>query len=980
MWAPLAWAQVTTATIYGRVLDPSGGIVIGATVSATNELTATVRSVITNELGEVTFSFLPVGTYTVSIQAAGFKGYKEEGLTLVAGQKVERVFNVALGAATETVTVTSAAPLLNTVNAQQDIRHGELQIKELPLIKRDYTRLLLVGTGTQTTGDGVRINGLAGAGFTMTVDGTDAAGTSEYASTFNGYAPTLGAKGLSIDAIEEVQIAKNIFSAEIVGSLGGNVNLTTKSGTNSFHGTLFENYQAGRLHARNQFSAIKLPLNFHQFGGSLGGPIRKNKMFAFGSYEGFRLSELRVLTGSVPSRFGRDTVTAALPDMKAVFDHFPLPTSPVAAGALEGFYSGAGSLKAGDNFAITRWDYYLSGRDFLSAKYTRARPFQDQPGIPWGNGVLRKLVTERVTASYNHFASGWSSEFRFGFNKNDAFRKFNGWDIQFPNTKAAGISCTFMPCSFTGDRLVPTGSVTSFEQVFALTRGRHSIKTGAIVDYRLVRRSDETTSSTSFTSLADLLANDPASVSLFFGLQQFELSRWMVGGFVQDDIRLTSSLMLNLGLRYDYWAVPKERDNRVFNRDTPFGPLLPPNHMYDADRQNLGPRAAFAWTLDKTKRTVLRGGTGLFVNPHTFYCCVDVVANNAFVPRVVGLTRAEARQFGIKWPVDNARFRPILARQFEQSGRLLGDVVDRYFPNPYSIQWTLGVQRRLSGNTTGEVSYVATRGVKFNYVRTLNQIDRVTGIRPNANFGNFRLFDSAESSTFHSLQVSVKRRFSQGFSFGAYHTWANNMSYDRGDLLLGNGPQDNNNLRLERGPIGVRHRFITDFIYELPFARKSTRRAERFLIAGWQVAGIFNAQTGSPLNITQANVLSGLHRPDFVGNSYKGAVNRQELRYLDATAFARVPVIAATGATARPGTLGRGAIEGPGQWGLIDLSFSKNFYITETIRFQLRTDMINALNHTVYSGINTGINSALFGSITSTAGARQVQFNGRLSF
>ena len=137
MWAPLAWAQVTTATIYGRVLDPSGGIVIGATVSATNELTATVRSVITNELGEVTFSFLPVGTYTMSIQATGFKGYKEEGLTLVAGQKVERVFNVALGAATETVTVTSAAPLLNTVNAQQDIRHGELQIKELPLIKRD---------------------------------------------------------------------------------------------------------------------------------------------------------------------------------------------------------------------------------------------------------------------------------------------------------------------------------------------------------------------------------------------------------------------------------------------------------------------------------------------------------------------------------------------------------------------------------------------------------------------------------------------------------------------------------------------------------------------------------------------------------------------------------------------------------------------------------------------------------------------------
>ncbi|MBM3804485.1 MAG: TonB-dependent receptor [Acidimicrobiia bacterium] len=971
------YSQVTTATIYGRVLDPSGAIVLGASVTATNESTSVGQSGVTNDRGEVTITFLPVGTYTISIQVAGFKAYKETGLELEAGQKVDRTFNLVLGEATETVTVTSEAPLLNMVNAQQDIRHGELQIKELPLIKRDYTRLLTIGTGTDVRGDEIRINGLAGAGFTVTVDGTDAAGTSEYASLYNGYAPTLGARGVSIDAIEEVQISKNIFSAEIANSLGGNINLTTKSGTNEFHGTLFENYQAGRLHARNQFASTKLPLTFNQFGGTLGGPILKNKMFAFGSYEGFRLSELRVLTGSVPSQTGRDIVTAALPDMKAVFDFYPLPTSPVAAGALEGFYSGAGALKARDNFLLTRWDYHLNSANLVSVKYTRARPFQDQPGLPWGSGVVRNHIADRVTASFNHIASNWSTESRFGFNKNNASRKFKGWDIRYPATKAAGIGCAFMPCSFVGDALIPDGPIISGEQVIALTKGRHSIKTGAIFDYRWVRRSDETTSSATFTSLADLLANDPASVSVFFGVKQFELTRWMLGGFIQDDIRLTPNLTASVGMRYDYWSVPRERDDRMFNRNGPFGALLPTDHMHDADYLNLGPRAALAWTFDG--KTVLRTGFGVFVNPHTFYGPVETVANSPYTPRQVGLTRLEAREFGIKWPVDNAKFRPILQKRFEETKRLLGDVINPDYPNPYSMQWTLGLQRMLPGDMAAEVSYVGTRGVKFQYLRTVNQIDRVTGVRPNPNFGSFRVYDTAESTSYHSMQLSLKKRFSRGLSFDAFHTWANNMSFDRGGLLLGNGPQDNNNLSLERGPIGVRHRFVSDVVYELPVARNSTSRAQRLALAGWQVSGIFNAQTGSPLIITQPNALTGLHRPDFIGSSFKAAVINDGLQYLDPRAFARVPVIAFTGATVRPGTLGRGALEGPGSW-ILDLSLAKNLYLTETMRLQIRTDMINALNHTAYSGINTNITSALFGRVTSTLGARQIQFNVRLSF
>ena len=214
-----------------------------------------------------------------------------------------------------------------------------------------------------------------------------------------------------------------------------------------------------------------------------------------------------------------------------------------------------------------------------------------------------------------------------------------------------------------------------------------------------------------------------------------------------------------------------------------------------------------------------------------------------------------------------------------------------------------------------------------------------------------------------------------------FYTWASNISYNEGDLSLPNiRPQDNNNLRAERGPTpyDVRHRFATDFLYELPFQRwASGGTASRLLLGGWQFRGIFVANSGAPITILQGSAVPG-SRPDYVGGDPIFDNYNETLVYLNPAAFARVPVIQASGATARPGTLGRAALRGPGGWN-VDLSFSKNLNFTESLRLQLRADMFNALNHTVLGGVSTSILDANFGRLTS-ATARVVQLNARFSF
>jgi hypothetical protein len=281
-----------------------------------------------------------------------------------------------------------------------------------------------------------------------------------------------------------------------------------------------------------------------------------------------------------------------------------------------------------------------------------------------------------------------------------------------------------------------------------------------------------------------------------------------------------------------------------------------------------------------------------------------------------------------------------------------------------------------------DVSYVGTRGVHLVFDRLINSVNRTTGLRPFAGFGEFRYFDSSESTTYHALQMSLQKRLSNDLLYNVNYTWSRGTSYGLGDLFTLAPPQDPNNLGLERGPspFDVPHRFSADFLYELPFARYfgGDGLAKRLAFRGWQLSGIFTAQSGYPFSIAMPNSILG-QRVDYVGGSPYLDNSSNRVQYLNPAAFARTQIIAASGAAARPGTLGRNALRLPGIWNL-DFSIAKNLALTERVRMQLRADMINSLNHTNFTAISTTITAANFGRFTGTSGARVIQVNMRFTF
>lgn len=967
-------SQVTTATIYGTVLDASGAAVPSASVTATNTLTSATWSTQSNLAGEFTLTNLTVGSYTITVQAQGFKMARETELSLTAGQRLRASYALEIGATSESVTVTAETALLNASAAEQRASINTQQVEELPTARRDWTSLLRLDTGVTTAGEGgLTLNGLPPASFRMTVDGTDAEGDPELPS-LSMYQNFNYIKAVSLEAIAEVSVAKGIASAEIANTMSGNVNLITRGGTNSFHGSLFENNQIEDLAARNQFLTSKAPIVLNQFGGSLGGPIVRNRLFFFGVYEGYRESAFRPISGNVPTESFRQQAEAAQPAYKPYFDLFPLPTTPAAPNAVTGFYQGAGSNVSRDNHVTARGDYHITDRLMLSARYTRGRPYRIQPRVTSNSRVFSGL-NEAGTMSFTYVRPTVSSETRFGYNQNDVNRLDLIYDFNVP-----GITCC-LGFSDAGETLFKGGKTWSLEQVFSRTIGRHSIKTGGIFLQRRAGRENVETPAIQYANVADFLANRPSQAQVTWGVNPFLITNWQLGFFLQDDFRISRNFILNIGMRYDYMAVPNERDDRFFNRGGPFGfgPLQPPDSPYEADFLNFSPRVGIAWTLDSSGATVLRAGAGVFSNPHTLFGGpVELVRNAIDEPNRYIFSSADIDRLGLKYPITNEN---TLQYARDPNAPWSNTSINTDFPNPYSLQWTFSIQRQLTNTLMLESTYVGTRGVKLNLVRDYNQVDRVTGIRPISGFAQIRYYDTSESSHYHAWQNQIRKQLSHDFTFSAFYTWSSNLSYNDADLLLpGTRPQDNNNLRAEKGPTpyDIRHRFTADFLYELPFYRMvSGGAASRLLLDGWQFSGIFSANTGSPFTISQGSSIPG-SRPDYVAGEPILDNYRDTLVYLNPAAFAQVPVIALSGATARPGTLGRNALRSPGGWNL-DLALAKNLNFTERLRLQLRADMFNAFNHTVLGGVSTNIQAGNFGRLTS-AGARVVQLNARFSF
>src|SRR5215467_2481780 len=314
-------AQVITATVYGVVHDSTGAVLPGASITVTNRGTNLSREAVSDERGEFALVAIPAGPYTLKIELPGFKTYTNQGLDLSGGQTVRQTVALEVGQVSENITVSESAPLVQTATAAQQESIGTQQVVDLPLSRRNVVGLITQAPGVTENSTGIagggniRLNGVAEGGTTITVDGTDAVSNSETRGTGT-YGGQNQISVMSIEAVAEVQVVKGILPAEFGGAAGGQVNMISRSGTNQFHGSVFENYQSQVFSARDPFlpgTAPKPSIRFNQFGGSLGGPIIRNRAMFFGAYEGYRESAGQSVFGNVPTQQTRDRILAALP-------------------------------------------------------------------------------------------------------------------------------------------------------------------------------------------------------------------------------------------------------------------------------------------------------------------------------------------------------------------------------------------------------------------------------------------------------------------------------------------------------------------------------------------------------------------------------------------------------------------------------------------------------------------------------------------
>lgn len=1003
-------AQVNTASIHGVVTDPAGASIAGAQIKLLNLSTAAERSALSDESGSFNFQFVPVGTYRMTTTASGFTTNSQEHISLVATQALDLNIRLQIATTAESVVVSIEAAQIETTQAAMTSTVDSVAVNQLPVQHEDWTSLLQLTAGatkptsssttssTIPSGSGINLNGLPSAGYNLTVDGTNATSNPEFTS-FNFYQAPNIINTINNDAIQEVSNVKGIAPATVGGTMSGNINLITRSGSNQFHGSLYENNESSLFDARNQFLTRRPHLAFNEYGGSVGGRIIPDKLFFFVSYEGARLGAYKAITGTVPSNYLRSIAPSVYSSLLALI---PTQTStPSSATATTASYSGAASTFQKDGNGVVRLDDYITPTNLLALRYTRGRPSLHSPALISSNSRTTVGHTDMINGNYTHIGTHWTENTRAAFNNLLLNRVDAGYASQLPS-----LSYGFSTSGAT--LFLVSGNFSTIEEQIAYTHGNQTIQFGGIWQRQNAGRTRVTTQSFTYSSLAAFLADTPTTIQLNLyalptGTKGFGLTDKQYGFYVQDDWKIFPRLTLNLGIRYDIFTVPQEYNGRIYNRGIDasnpslgpgYGDYRASNSMYNSDHNNVQPRFGFAWDPLGKGQTIVRGGFGVLVSPHTIYGGpVTTEQVNSQTPFNISLTASQVVASGLAYPIDGNQYSSIIS-SLETAGtissNLPNNTVNGNFPDPYSMQWTLGVQQLLPKKTALEVNYVGTRGLKMNFYETQNLPNRLTDVSPKSNYGTFYYFTPGDSSYYHGLQVTASKRMSSGFQINGAYTYSKVISYGDADILQQLQPQDYNNIKAEKGPapFDVHHRFVAHGIWNLPIDRvKSLHMA----LGGWQLSGVLSLQTGLPVNITDSSSSYPADRPDrgtgsFYASGYRNFGTGLKHQYLNTSAFSQISKATtatsltgtASGADIRDGNLSRYAVRAPGVEN-VDMSLSKTFDFGDRFKFKLRMDTFNTLNHTNLSGLVTTINTSNFGQLT-TATPRTMQIAGRLTF
>lgn len=980
-----ASAQIGGGSLVGNVRDQSGAVVPNASVKVTNTATNTTGMVTTNSQGYYEFPLLPAGWYVVEVAAKGFEPRRSNPFELNTGTRPRFDFTLTVGGVAETVTVEGGAPLVNATTTDLGIVIDQNKTDSLPLNGRNYQQLVglqagVVNSPSSSAGGrgGIEFNGSPALGNNLLLDGVDMS-FGEVNATGGAAAGAGGVliNAVSVEAIQEFKATSSAFSAEYGRSTGGVLNITTKAGTNNWHGTAFEYFRNDALDANSFFSNLsglkKPPLRWNQFGGNLGGPIRSDRLFFFFNYEGAKVTRGTTITGNVAT----PELLAQVPQkIRSTLAMLPTSFTPTS-NPMIGLHRRNDQTKNDEHTFLTRIDW-LWGRHRVSGRYNYNHQDYTNPQLLPQNPQVYPNRTHNL-ALQDSFAvsSNMFHEVRIGFNRADLDRNYTGFDQYsgFLSVTSGSLSASLL------SYIHFTTNTYSFVDNLTVIHGRHTLKVG--VDLRAVRsyRIQGGLPTHTYATTSDLIADKPTRIQLIFNTGKHNHTT-NYAGYVQDDWRLSKRLQLNTGLRYEYYQ-PLTGAFNVTGGD-PFGAIGSSNKKgyYAGDKNNLAPRLGLVWDTRGDQKFVVRAGTGMTYGPPQPIFYYDMAYTDPRLPLTATFAPADVpSSFNIGFPFPQSYVTEIVKNPdlLPSNFIMSRSIADFNREDEYSMQWNLSLQSALTPTLAAQASYVGSRALHLYTTRTFNLIDTATGKRPRTDIGEIVFRENSANSTYHALQLSLNQRLSHGLSADVHYTFAKAMQYGGADgtLTTDSTVQDYNNVAGSYGPKAgsQRHRLVSVHSYQLPrLPWVGERPLAQKIFAGWAFQGIMSWRSGIPMNVTAGRDLKGSgrsdgNRPDLVSGVDPYKKNANALTWLNPAAFDT----ATPAKQKRFGTLGYNAYYGPSGF-TYDAALHKTFVITERHKINFRFELFNALNHKVLSNPVTVFSNANFGKIQSASGGRNIQF------
>jgi hypothetical protein len=968
-------AQLDRSTLVGTVTDDAGARVPGAAVKAIQLETGVERETKTSSQGTYALDGLPVGRYTVTFGKPGFAEVRVEQVDQGVGQTRTLDAPLRVKASAESATVREPLVRLDTASAVVGASIEQAQLRDLPLNGRNWSSLTALAPGAIDNGPSdQRTIRFAGHGLDdndFLFDGVDASGILNQAQK------EYVRLAIPLDSIAEFQAQSQNFNADIGMTAGGQISVASSSGTNAFHGGLFDYFRSDVLDARSPFDGASAdPFLLNQFGANLAGPTIRNQTFFYANYEGLRQRLGQTQIGLVPSPSFAAQAEAQSPNLASIIAAYPKGISPTSNPQVWKYVAGANQVDNEDS-GMLRIDRHFSDKTTAFLRYNA-----DEAAYRIPTGALSILAAtdtqleNGVVELLHVFSPTLMNEARFGINQ-DIYHTANVSPVPF-TVSVSNLS------SLTGNSTTD-GHGTTFSYIDDMTwvKARHIVKFGVEIRRINMNQGNSQSGTLSYLSLNNFMANsiDGATDTSLLPLKR--LRKTQAYGYIQDEYKVTPNLTVNIGIRYSFFNVFHEVDNRAIPFDfATCGGYCPRRSAFTYPRtDDFDPRLGMAWARGKT---VLRAGAGIY---HS-----DGQEDDQNLPisnDVLRYTLSSVTTPGLSYPIDS-----FLANA---TGIVTPRDLYRDRKDMYVAAWTASVQRALPGNVVGTATYLGNKGTDILTTTYTNTINPLTGLAPYPQFGVVSWRGNDSNSTFHALQLNARRQFQNGWLVSANYMWSHSIN----DGGIGGGESDTPQNVFCRAcekassDFDVRHTFNVSGVYQLPVGAGkphfSQPGAARATLGGWQLSGIATARTGLPVNVVvnRSNSalpdlysVSGSERPNIVPDvSLTPSGGQTPGNWINPAAFA-IPA---------PGTFGdagRNLVRAPGLW-QVDSALSKTIGFTERLGLQFRAEVFNLFNRAQYGSPQANLSSPLsFGVITTPVnqGAtgsgtpRQFQLALRLSF